>query len=175
MKYNLTPTELGQNLLVVIDNSYRYLDSLQDALENIPDRSNRYFTMLHCCPTIYWEHGGPCPDLEQTIRAIQESEDEAIRMTWEYFEKVRIILRDVGVPASHIQCKLGLFDNVLDAVTNELEHNNYSGVILSTQHTDLINRLEHKGLLNRFRRFPHVVVWTLNSSIETPRIEVRNL
>jgi hypothetical protein len=49
----------------------------------------------------------------------------------------------------------------------ELRRGNYSGVIVSSDHHDIVNRLRGEGLTNIFRRVPKVAVWAIDTEAFT--------
>ena len=63
------PYTLGQNILVVMDNSAVSLEMVRIVIRQLSELSGHSVTLLHCCPGRYWEHGGgsdPEGDIETT-------------------------------------------------------------------------------------------------------------
>src|SRR6478672_11933682 len=98
--------ELGQNILMIMDNCPDCLDILRNVVTRIPGIATKSFTMLHCCPTIYWEHGGSeNPEAQITASAVLEAESTELKTTQLYFDLASSILKSAGVPASQIRVK----------------------------------------------------------------------
>jgi hypothetical protein len=165
MKGMLLRPELGDNLLVVMDNCPACLEMLGAVASNLPRLNHRYFTLLHCCPAIYWEHGGGTdPETRHEIDAVWESEEDEYSLTRQYFDQACHILQQAGVPPSHILTTAAVDNNsVIDATMAELRRGKYTGVIVSSDHHDIINRLHARGLTDIFRRIPKVAAWEIDN------------
>jgi hypothetical protein len=165
MREILVPPELGENLLVVMDNCPECLDILRTVVTSLPNAQRRYFTLLHCCPPIYWEHGGGSDDdTQRNIKAVSKTEAQEFRQTRQYFDKASDILQEAGVPDSHIHTTTAAEqESLIDATMAELRRGKYSGVIVSRQHSEIISRLRGGGLTDVFRRIPKVTVWAVDT------------
>jgi hypothetical protein len=53
-------------------------------------------------------------------------------------------------------------DSLTDATVTELRRGNYSGVIVSSEHHDLVRRLLNRGLTDILRHVPKVAVWAID-------------
>ena len=157
--------ELGTNLLIVMDNGPVCLDILRMVASNLPRVNHRYFTLLHCCPTIYWEHGGEVsPETRREIDAVWEAEEAEYRLTHQYFADARRMLQEAGVPEAHIRTITAVEqESLVDATVAELKRGQYSGVIVSSDHHELVNRLLGRGLTDLFRHIPKVAVWAIDT------------
>jgi len=156
--------ELGQNILMVMDNCPDCLDILRNVVARIPGIASKSFTMIHCCPTIYWEHGGgENPEAQRDAKAVIETEVTELKTTRLYFDLASSILKSAGVPESQIHVKASLENSLVDATMTELWQGCYSDVMVGSQYTDIINRLERRGLTDRFRLIPPVRVWTFDT------------
>jgi hypothetical protein len=161
--------ELGENLLVVMDNCPACLEILRMLVSNLPRVNHRYFTLLHCCPTIYWEHGGDSnPETRREIDAVWKAEEDEYNLTQQYFDQASRVLQEAGVHVSHIRTAAPVeVDSLADATMAELRRGQYSGVIVSSDHQDIINRLHGRGLTDLFRRVPKVAVWAIDTEAYT--------
>jgi hypothetical protein len=157
--------ELGENVLMVMDNCPACLAILRMVASSLPKVDHRYFTLLHCCPTIYWEHGGDADAAAmREMDAVWQAEEDEFNVTEQYFARARRILEDVGVPAAHIRAVAAVKEDSLAAATiAEVRRGHYSGVIISRDHADIVNRLLGRGLTDIFRRIPKVAVWAIDS------------
>jgi hypothetical protein len=62
---------LGQKVLVVVDNVNGFCEALRTAITSVSKIKYKSFTLLCCCPTQYWEHGGvDSSDVQQQIQAM---------------------------------------------------------------------------------------------------------
>jgi hypothetical protein len=165
MKGMVLRPELGENILVVMDNCPTCLEILRVVASSLPRVNYRYFTLLHCCPTIYWEHGGGTDLVTQhEIDAVWQAEEDEYNLTQQYFADARRILQDAGVLVSHIRSTTASGeDSLANATMAELRRGHYSGVIVSSDHHDIINRLHARGLTDMFRRIPKVAVWAIDT------------
>ncbi|MCC7450561.1 MAG: hypothetical protein IT324_24310 [Anaerolineae bacterium] len=162
MKHVLAPPELGQHILLVMDNCPACLEMLRIVIAHIPAVTQKAFMLLHCCPTIYWEHGGgPSPEVQHAIEAAEDEEAKEFTLTEQYFEQASAILQHSGVPKSQIHSRVALEDDLLDAVLAELRQRQYSGVIIGSQHHDIANRLHSLSLTEWFKGVPALAVWEL--------------
>lgn len=165
MKRVLVTPNMGDDILVVMDNCPTCIDMLRRVCSRLNQLDRKYFTLLHCCPAIYWEHGGNADaNMQQQIDAVWQAEEAEFNQTQYFFEQAKQVLQEAGVPASHIYTttasnKRGL----LDATMSELKLKTYSGVIISSIHTDIINRLYGRGVTDIFRRLPKVTVWPIDT------------
>jgi len=145
--------QLGDNILVVVENAPRFLDELRvvtASLLSLPTLPTPFFTLMACCPPRYWEHGGADnPDDRQEIEAAWKEEQADTLRAEHYLEQAKTVLEGLGVPAAHINTLIAVDDDDLLAATmHELTQTrlHYSGVIVSEQHDDIVNRLLKRGL-----------------------------
>lgn len=156
---------LGARILVVMDNCDSCLEMLQMLTEALPNMAERRFTLLHCIPTVYWEHGGDSG--EEGAKLIRKMGEEAFRTTEAYFDQARSILIESGVPAGSIQTVTDCqSSDVTQATLTQLRLLPYSGVIVSHQHHHLVNQLTGRSLLRWLRRgIPNVTVWVVDEEM----------
>jgi hypothetical protein len=157
--------ELGSQVMIITDNNSTFLDWLRAAISRLPEAGEKFYTLHHCCPAIYWEHGGPSQEARQEARLAWNAEESSLARATHYFTHVTTLLREFGVPADHIRTHLSVEeDDPIKAVVDELERGKYSGVILSGYHHDLVRRLQGRGLRGLFRHHLDVVVWALDET-----------
>lgn len=160
----VTPPQLGHNVLVVMDSVPGFLDALRSTIVSLPQVTQTFFTLLCCHPTHYWEHGGADdPEVEQQIENVWQTEDQEFDHAKHCLDQASAILQDAGVPASHISTKTSIDDDSLIAATmHELKRGQYSGVIISRYHDDIVNRLLRTGVTDMFRHIPKMQVWPID-------------
>ena len=154
------PTQMGQSILVVMDHVPGFLGALQAEISTFPDIANKSFTLLCCCPTRYWEHGGADdPEVIRDIDAVEDAREAQHRRIEHCLEQARTMLLNAGVPASHILSKtITEVDSLMTATMTEVRDHFYSGVMITGYHDDIVNRLRGGGLTDIFRRTPKVEV-----------------
>jgi hypothetical protein len=153
--------ELGNQVFIITDNNATFLDWLRTAIALVPLAHAKYYTLHHCCPAIYWEHGGGSDHDEAQLA--WDAEENMRTRTERYFDRVSALLQEYGVPANHIRTQLSVEeDRPINAVMAELEHGRYSSVIVSSFHHEVVKRLRGGGLVDLFRPRPKVEVWALD-------------
>jgi hypothetical protein len=137
--------------LVVMDNCPACLEILRVVASSLPKVNHRYFTLLHCCPTIYWEHGGGTdPETQHEIDAVWQAEEDEYNLTEQYLDESRRILQEAGVADSHIRTITAVeADSLVAATTLELRRGTYSGQRL--QSGQLILRHLHRQQIYKGR------------------------
>ena len=164
METRTAPPRLGLNVLIVMDRSPGFLEALRGAAACLPQIAHMTFTLLCCCPMRYWEHGGAdSPEAKDEIERASRRQDEALDCAERCLNQASAILEQAGVPARHILTRIVTTqDSYVAAAMHELNQGQYSGVIVSRYHEDLINRLQRRGVTDIFRRIPNVEVWALD-------------
>jgi hypothetical protein len=165
MSTNTVTARLGQHILVVLDSTPAFHDALRAAAAALPEVEQRAFTLLCCCPPRYWEHGGGQPDdVAQQVEQVEASRDRDFDRINRCLDHAAGLLREAGVPEARITRRFVTeHDHIRAAVMDELRQRPYSGVIVSAYHTDIINRLERRGLTDVFRSVPPVAVEVLET------------
>lgn len=154
---------LGQNVLVVMESAPRFLDTLRSVVVTIPQVSEKFFTLIGCCPPRYWEHGGADnPEVREEIANAWREELAEAHHAEECMARAQAVLEAAGVPKSHVSTKLAVDAEVTPAIMRELRACRYTGVIVSRYHGDLINRLMKKGVTDVFRQIPTVEVLAID-------------
>jgi hypothetical protein len=167
MNRQTVPPRLGQNILVIMENTPVFLDALRDTVAGLPEIDLKSFMLLYCCPVVYWEHGGgDDPQTQQQVQQVWEARRKEFDLTKQYLKKAAAILQDAGVPASSISTRIATDRNTpAAAVIAEMQQNWYSGVITGTRCPDIVSRLERRGLTDRFRSIPEAEVLVLNTGV----------
>ena len=165
MDTRVFPPYLGQKVLLVMDSVPGFLDALRSAIVSLPQITQSFFTLLCWHPAHYWEHGGADnPEVRQQIENVWRAKDEEYDRAEHCLDQARAILQDAGVPVSHIITKTSIDEDSLIAATmHELKRRNYTGVVISRYHDDIVNRLLRKGLTDMFRKIPKVEVWAVDT------------
>lgn len=157
------PTYLGQNILVVIDTVPGFLEAFRSSITSFSGTVDKSFTLLCCCPTHYWEHGGADNrEIHQQIENMTKKEQDEFEIAETCLDQARAILQDAGVLDSHIRSKIASEDSPIAATMNELKQHHYTGVIVSKYHQDIVARLLRTGITDIFRKVPVVEVHTLD-------------
>lgn len=166
METRTAPPRLGLNVLVVVDRSPGFFDALRSAVVSFPELAHTIFTVFCCCPMRYWEHGGADnPQVKTDIERAWKQQDEELDCAERCMSQARAILEGAGVPASHIFTKVATeAESYLEAAMHELNQGQYSGVVVSRYHDDLVNRLRRRGVTDIFRKIPKVEVLALDVS-----------
>lgn len=158
--------QLGDKILIVVENAPHFLDELRAVTAALPTLPNTYFTLMACCPPRYWEHGGA--DNPEVLGEIEQAwHDETTEHTQAEaaLDLARAALVTGGVPADHIVTLIAAEEpSTLDATLHELKHAGYTGVIVSAGHDEIVHRLHKDGLTDLFRKVPKVNVLTLDLS-----------
>jgi hypothetical protein len=155
---------LGQNILVVMDGAPHFLDQLRSVCASIPQVSDKFFTLIGCCPPRYWEHGGADnPEVKQEIIEAWKEEVSLADHAEQCLQHAKAALTALGVPETHIVAKISAEGvDVTSAVMRELNQCQYSGVIVSRYHIGLVNRLHKTGITDVFRQIPKVEVLAID-------------
>lgn len=165
MNTQIALPQLGQKILVVIDHSPDFIHTLGAVAADLPQLADTFFTLLCCCPARYWEHGGAdsLEEKRQVARAWQGETDE-IDFAGRCLERAQAVLHDAGVPVEHILTRISTeADSLIAATMSQLGQGQYSGVIVSDHHDNIVNRLLRKGLSDAFRYIPKVEVWVIET------------
>lgn len=158
--------QLGDKILIVLENAPRFLDELRAIIATLPTLTNTFFTLMACCPPRYWEHGGADnPEVQQEIVQAWLTETTEHTHAETCIDQARATLTACGVPADHIDTLIATDEaSTLDATLHELKRAHYTGVIVSAGHEEIVHRLHKDGLTDLFRHVPKVTVRTLELS-----------
>ncbi|MFW5748124.1 MAG: hypothetical protein ACOCYT_00775 [Chloroflexota bacterium] len=153
---------LGLHILVVMDNCESGIDMLEYMTQKLPDIHKRHFTLIHCIPPVFWEHGGNGSPRE--CERMWQLTNREFRRTDRYFRRACDVLRAAGVPAEQIDIVTAVdAHDTRSAVLRELRQSGlYTGVILSHLHSDLAALLTGRSMFSLFLRYrPRVTVWEI--------------
>jgi hypothetical protein len=155
--------QLGDKILIVLENAPHFLDELRAVIAALPTLTNTFFTLMACCPPHYWEHGGADnPDVLQELEQAWNDEQTQHSHAEVCLDQARAALLACGVPAEHVITLIAAEEtSALDATLHELKRLQYTGVILSAGHDDIVHRLHKDGLTDFFRHVPKVTVLAL--------------
>mgnify|MGYP005850069485 CR=1 FL=1 len=165
MTTHTVTSRLGNNILVVMDSTPAFHDALRATVAALPEVERRSFTLLCCCPPRYWEHSGGEPqDVAEQARQMREAKRQDFDRIGRCLDHATKLLGEVGVVEERITPRVVTgHDQILPAVMAELRRIRYTGVIVSDYHTDIINRLERRGVTDLFRSVPDVAVEVLET------------
>jgi hypothetical protein len=167
MSASITPPQLGQTILLLMDDTPHFIDTLHDALQNLPGIAHKQFCVLFCCPTRYTEHaGGDDPDMKRAIADLWNQEEADFRSAERQLAQARAALEAAGADPAGIITRVAVEDSLLEAAVAELKRGGYSGVILTQAHRDIANRIVGKGITDAFRQVPHAAVWMIDAALE---------
>lgn len=167
MNRQIALPQLGQHILIVIDHSPSFFSALQLAISHLPEISEKFFTLLCCCPAHYWGHiGDSTTQLQSYIESLWEEEQEEFALAEQCLDRGKSLLLDAGVSSEHILTITSTDDNLITATMSELRQAHYSGVIVSLCQNHIVNRLYGQGITDIFRHIPKVEVWTIDTNQE---------
>ena len=162
-----TPPQLGQNILVVMDNNPGSLDIVRAIASYLPQIAQTSFTLLCFCPMHYWGHGGEESEgLNLFMRDVYEEEERDFDLADERLLQAKSILLEAGVPSEHLQTRIATEDSLIEATMAELRRCQYSGVVVNHTQGDIVNRLLRRGITDIFRQIPEVEVWAVNPEFD---------
>ncbi|HLV33934.1 MAG TPA: hypothetical protein VKY59_02420 [Spirillospora sp.] len=160
----------GYHVLVVMDYDPAACLGLVDALiDNSSDLSNRYITLMCCCPPAYWEHGGrtattETAGAEHELRRADVRYQRNIETANQMFAAATGLLQDAGVPKENIKTHICFeSENLTEAVIRALRTHGYSTVVIDRRHHEVVNRLTRRGIWKLLaRHVPPVTVWAID-------------
>jgi hypothetical protein len=162
------PPQLGNQVLIVIDEDPRFFEALHSAVLRLSDLAHVFFTLICCCPTHYWGHpGDDTPELKRYIDELHTEEEGEFDHAGSCLKYGEAILREAGATPDHILAKISTEDTLMNATVTELRNGRYSSVIISSRHYDVVNRLQGQGITDIFRHLPEVEVWAIDSEKRT--------
>lgn len=167
MHASIIPPQLGQTILLLMNDTPHFIDTLREALRNLPGIAHKQFCVLFCCPTRYSEHaGGDDPENKMAIADLWNQEERDFRLAEEQLARARAVLEESGVDAASISTKVAVEDSLLEAAVAELKQGGYSGVILTQAHREIAHRVLGKGITDVFRNVPQAAVWMIDAALE---------
>jgi hypothetical protein len=165
MNPQVVPPRLGRHVLIVVDAAPCFVDCFRKIALTLTELDQRNYTLIRCCPPVYWEHGGgDDADCGDEIKSMWEQEEAEFARTKEYLGKVKATLIALGVPPDQIETRTATEQSsMVEATMAELRNGHYTGVIVSGMHAEIVNRLEHRGVIDRLRKIPEVEVLEMRS------------
>lgn len=165
MNPQVVPPRLGRHVLIVVDAAPCFVNCFRKVAATLTEIDKRNYTLIRCCPPVYWEHGGgEDPDTCAEIQGMWQQEESEFARSREYLGKVKEILLEMGVPEDQIETRVATEQgSLVEATMTELRSGHYSGVIVSGMHVDVVNRLLRRGLTDKFRSVPDVEVCEMRS------------
>ncbi len=146
-----TSTELGEKILVIVENCQDCVEQLRTIVAHIPDAPKCRFTLLHCCPPKYWEHGASPESQREARKAWQTTESELSESEF-YLRSAKNLLMQTGILASQITIRLAVNETLESAVITELRQGQYSGIVLCSDHSKLIQWASGRVIMRRFSK-----------------------
>jgi len=163
------PANLGNNLLVAMDNEQDSLALIRKLAQWLPNPTDVEVTLMHYLAPIYWEYAGGDQDTAQALESQVWAEEEKERqLTEQYFAEAQKILEDTGVTISNIHTREEWDANDFSqAVLHELKSGAYTAVVIGPRHHSYLGELFGRDLTNILRKHaPDVTVWTLEVPLE---------
>jgi nucleotide-binding universal stress UspA family protein len=160
--------DLGNCLLIAVDDTPGSLAMIKAAARQLPDPQHTEVTLIHYLAPVFWEYGGGSPETAHYLaEQAQEQEEEEDELTHEYFDEARAVLQEAGIAPEHIHTKENWSANdVSEAVLNELRSDAYTGVVIGKDHHDALARLLHMDLAHTIRRHTEATkVWVVDSTV----------
>ncbi|MEJ2747118.1 MAG: universal stress protein, partial [Anaerolineae bacterium] len=167
------PANLGNNLLVAMDDTPASLDTIRDLVAALPDPAHTDITLMHYLSPVYWEYGGGDPIaaniMEDTAWQLERKEEQ---LTEEYFSKAKAILAEANIGATHVQTAedweaIG----VVDAILQELDQGVYTAVVIGQHHHHYLAELLGRDLASILRKHtPHTAVWAIENELTSSQM-----
>jgi hypothetical protein len=160
------PVDLGNSLLVAMDDKPLGLATVEQIARWLPDPTRTEVTLMHYLSPVYWEYGGgdmgTAKILEQEAWT-QELEEQHLTET--YFAEAQDILRNAGVAATHIHAKEEWdADDVADAILSELQQGAFTAVVIGQHHHNSLAELFGYDLASILHKHDAgIVVWTIET------------
>jgi len=167
------PANLGNSLLVAIDDKPSSLATIEQIAKWLPDPGRTEVTLMHYLSPVYWEYGGG----DSATAGILEHEAwgqelEEQRLTEAYFAQAREILEKAGIAATHIHFKEE-WDaaDVADAILLDLRQGSFTAVVIGQHHHALLADLFGRDLASVLHKHaPGTVVWTIETYLGGERV-----
>lgn len=159
------PANLGNNLLVAMDDSPGSMTMIRELASLLPDPTHTEVTLMHYLAPVYWEYGGGNQETATLLeKQVWEWERNEEQLTEQYFEKAQDVLQHSGVAATQIHAKEN-WDarDVANAILCELEQRAYTAVVIGQHHRSILDRLLSLDLATTLRNHTNedTVVWVL--------------
>ncbi len=141
-----SPADLGNHLLVAMNDDQDSLDLVRHVAECLPDPVETEVTLIHYLAPMVWVTGigdGDGAWLAYDWDQVAKLEKMEADITQEVFDQARDILQKAGVATVHIHAKMKPvpFPSVTRAVLDALEEGLYSAVVVGRHHHHALTRL----------------------------------
>jgi hypothetical protein len=158
---------LGYHLLMVMDQSPSSIELVHALIRQADNLPAKHITLLRHCPPSYWEHAGNPRALQREQAADADRQQREMDQLEECFGQAIELLSAAGVPEEHIITRICTTDSTFtDAIITELRRRHYSDIIVSSEHTGLINRLQRQGVWRLLPvQQPDVAVWPVTLTV----------
>jgi transketolase len=160
-----TPANLGNHLLVAMDNDPDSLELVRYMAQRLPDPADTDVTLMHYLAPMFWITGAGTGEMYrydwEQIRKLEEME---ATVTDEYFSEARVILQESDVAAVHVHTQKN-WESVPDvarAVLDELANGVYTAVVVGRHHHHALTRLLNRDpgdILTKLAK--DVAVWVV--------------
>jgi transketolase len=160
-----SPADLGDHLLVAMDNDQDSLDLVRHVAQRLPYPDKAEVTLMHYLAPMFWVTGAGEGEMYQyDWEQISRLEQVEATVTDEYFDEARDILQKAGVAAVHVHTKKKR-DSVPDvarAALDELARGVYTAVVVGHHHHHALSRLLRRDLGKILtKRAKGVTVWVV--------------
>jgi hypothetical protein len=170
MKHVFVPPELGQKILLVLDECPACLDMLDTIIGGLSDLPQREFTLLYCCTIIHPEYGDT-HDKTGEVLAILEAEEHEFQVAEQFLYQAADMLHAAGVPVNRIHIVKALGEECLvGAIATELKRGHYASLVIRHYYRHIVQGLQWRGVMDTFGRIADTVIWVMPA--DTPAFSV---
>jgi hypothetical protein len=158
----LVPPELGQNILIVLDECPACLDMVYVIVGGLPALAQRKYTLMYCCALFQIEDEmmARVPDAMHEAFGTLEAEEHEFQLAQQYLYQATDILHAAGVPHTHIRIARAIgADSLVGAIATELGQGGYTGIVVRQHHHDMVNGLQIRGIMDTYGQIPGIVMW----------------
>ena len=171
MKPSFVPQELGQNILIVLDECPACLDMVYVLVGGLSALAQRHYTLVYCC-ALFQNEDKTTPHAAETVQEAfgsLEAEEREFRLAQQYLYQATDILHTAGVPHTHIRIARAIgSDSLVGAIAAELGRGCYTGLVVRQFHRDMVHGLQCSGIMDMFGRIPNTVIWVIPA--DTPAL-----
>jgi transketolase len=168
-----TPANLGNSLLVAMDDTPMSLTTIKEMAASLPDPAHTEVTLMHYLTPIYWEYsvGNPAAArvLAEAARVRTHKEEQR---TEQYFAQAQTILAAAGVSATHTHLKEEWeAADVANAILQELQEGVYTAVVIGQHHHNSLAELLGRDLASILRKHTeHTAVWAIENEMSSSQL-----
>jgi nucleotide-binding universal stress UspA family protein len=168
-----TPANLGNSLLVAMDDTKISLETIRDMVAALPDPAHTDVTLMHYLSPVYWEYGGGDPAAARILEeAAWTREQKKEQQTEHFFAEAKAILTEAGISTAHIHTeeKWEAAD-VADAILQELKQGVYTAVVIGQHHHNYLAELLGRDLASILRKHTeHTAVWAIENEMSSSQL-----